>query len=136
MAKCEYFCCSEALTTFSNHWFGHLRFSQGRTKAMTSTYDRYLKLCTRRNSKEISSYLRAPLTAATGRLAWTSAVRKRLHKGVFSRSEISVPLTSRRQRECLIWAHQHVHWAADQWRHIFFTDESRFSLQWSCLIWR
>ncbi|KFM59147.1 Transposable element Tcb1 transposase, partial [Stegodyphus mimosarum] len=70
-----------------------------------------------------------------------STKRKRLHKGglYVKRSTVCVPLKSRHRRERLRWACQHILWTTDQWRAVFFTDESRFSVQSDSrhyLIWR
>ncbi|GBM32991.1 hypothetical protein AVEN_263486-2-1, partial [Araneus ventricosus] len=78
---------------------------------------------------------------ATGKLVSTSTVRGRLHEdGQYARRlAVCVPLTSRHRRELLRWAHQHVHWTSNQWRTVFFTDESSLSLQSDSrcyLIWR
>ena len=87
------------------------RSSQGRPTATTSTNDRFLTLCARRNRIATPNLLRSSLTGVTGRLMSTSGVRRRLHEdGLFAkRLAICGPLMSCHRRDRLQWARQYVH---------------------------
>ncbi|UYV75324.1 hypothetical protein LAZ67_12003495, partial [Cordylochernes scorpioides] len=60
----------------------------------------------------------------------TDTIRSRLHmKGLYARRPIiCVPLTPPQKRARELWRRQHVAWNPDEWSHVMFTDESRFSL--------
>ncbi|KFM62332.1 Transposable element Tcb1 transposase, partial [Stegodyphus mimosarum] len=115
------------LEAISNRRFG--RFSQGRPTARTSANDRYFTLCTRRNRTATPTLLRFFLVSM-------STVCRRLYEGGFHKA--TSHLLSRHRRDRLQWG-RHVHWTPDQWRAVFFTNESRFSLESDSrryLIWR
>ena len=107
------------------------RFSHGWPTATMSADDRYLTLCSHRNSTATLIFLRSSLAAATGRLVSMSTAHRRLYEGGLhaKRPAICMPLTSRHRRGRLQSARQHVHWTPDQWRAVLFTDEPRFSLE-------
>ncbi|UYV78200.1 hypothetical protein LAZ67_16000464 [Cordylochernes scorpioides] len=60
----------------------------------------------------------------------TDTIRRRLHmKGLYARQPIiCVPLTPPQKRVRELWRRQHFAWTPDEWSHVMFTDESRFSL--------
>ncbi|UYV65665.1 hypothetical protein LAZ67_3005028 [Cordylochernes scorpioides] len=103
---------------------------QGRPRVTTLNQDRYLSLLVRRNRRMTASQLRSDLNAATGVLASTDTIRRRLHKkGLYARRPIiCVPLTPPQKRARKLWCRQHVAWNPDEWRRVMFTDESRCSL--------
>ncbi|GBM10961.1 hypothetical protein AVEN_171442-1 [Araneus ventricosus] len=43
-------------------------------------------------------------------------------------AEGPVLLTARRKALCIAWARQHSHWTVDDWKHVAWSDESRFQL--------
>ncbi|GBM54985.1 hypothetical protein AVEN_82533-1 [Araneus ventricosus] len=49
--------------------------------------------------------------------------------GFRSRRAAIVPLlTAQHKALCIAWAHQHSHWIVDDWKHVAWSDESRFQL--------
>ncbi|GBM79995.1 hypothetical protein AVEN_108647-1 [Araneus ventricosus] len=96
------------------------RFSQGRPIATTSADDRYLSRTKVYNRNSDSNHILP--CSITGMLVSTPTVRRRLHEGSLyaKRPAIYGTITSRHRRECLNWAHQHVHWTPDQWRAVLF----------------
>ncbi|GFV74671.1 transposable element Tcb1 transposase [Trichonephila clavipes] len=118
--------CSQTLATIPSHGLASKMFNLGRPRSITSTIDRYLSLCTRRNRTATLSELRSFLAASFGMLVLWSTIRRRLHeRGLYVRQPtIYNPFTSGHRRERLIWACQHVHKTRDQWRAGLFTDES------------
>ncbi|GFX43688.1 transposable element Tcb2 transposase [Trichonephila clavipes] len=67
--------------------------------------------------------------SATGRQVSWFTVTRRLHKGgLFARRpERCLPLKVDHRRHRLQWCREHKNWTTDQWSHVLFTDESRFS---------
>ncbi|UYV84811.1 hypothetical protein LAZ67_X003588, partial [Cordylochernes scorpioides] len=61
-------------------------------------------------------------------------------QGLYARRPIiCVPLTPPQKRARELWRRQHVAWNPDEWSHVIFTDESRFSLNsyYRCVfVWR
>ncbi|GBL89164.1 hypothetical protein AVEN_255281-1 [Araneus ventricosus] len=52
-----------------------------------------------------------------------------INMGSQSRRPTRVPLlTARRKALLLSWARQHYHWTVDDWKHVTWSDESRFQL--------
>ncbi|GBN05269.1 Transposable element Tcb2 transposase, partial [Araneus ventricosus] len=78
---------------------------------------------------------------ASGRRISATTVRKRLHNaGLYARRPVvCVPLNGRQRRAHLYCARERVSWARQQRASVFFTDESRFTLDSDSrrlLIWR
>ncbi|GBN41772.1 hypothetical protein AVEN_26682-1 [Araneus ventricosus] len=49
--------------------------------------------------------------------------------GSESRRPTRVPLFTARHKALLLsWARQHYHWTVDDWKHVAWSDESRFQL--------
>ncbi|GBL87031.1 Transposable element Tcb2 transposase [Araneus ventricosus] len=103
---------------------------KSRPRATTATEDRYLSIIARRNRGATASQLSRDLYAATGTRVSRVTVSKRPHEtGLFARRPaVCVPLTSTNRRVRLAWCREHRDWSMDQWATVFFTDESRFSL--------
>ncbi|GBM00963.1 hypothetical protein AVEN_151414-1 [Araneus ventricosus] len=51
-----------------------------------------------------------------------------INMGSQSRRPTRVPLTARYNVLRLSWARQHYHWTVDDWKHVAWSDESRFQL--------
>ncbi|GBN00859.1 hypothetical protein AVEN_157550-1 [Araneus ventricosus] len=52
-----------------------------------------------------------------------------INMGSQSRRPVRVPLLTARHKALLLsWARQHYHWTVDDWKHVAWSDESRFQL--------
>ncbi|GBM89479.1 hypothetical protein AVEN_187050-1 [Araneus ventricosus] len=52
-----------------------------------------------------------------------------INMGFQSRRPTRVPLLTTRHKILLLsWARQHYHWTVDDWKHVAWSDESRFQL--------
>ncbi|GBO06275.1 hypothetical protein AVEN_180001-1 [Araneus ventricosus] len=52
-----------------------------------------------------------------------------INMGSQSRRPTRVPLLTARHKALLLsWARQHYHWTVDDWKHVAWSDESRFQL--------
>ncbi|GBL74377.1 hypothetical protein AVEN_235345-1 [Araneus ventricosus] len=55
--------------------------------------------------------------------------RTAINMGSQSRRPTCVPLLTARHKALLLsWARQHYHWTVDDWKHVAWSDESRFQL--------
>lgn len=106
------------------------RFGGGRPRSTSDQEDRYLRLTARRNRHSTASELSRDLAAATGTSVSRFTVYRRLAEGhLYARRPARcVPLTPQQRRARLNWSREHHAWTPEQWRHVLFTDESRFSL--------
>lgn len=102
----------------------------GRPRVTTQTDDRFLVLSARRQRFVTARTLQNDLQAATGLRVSTQTIRNRLHQGGLHARipAIRIPLDHRQCQARLNWARQHSRWTANQWRHVVFSDESRFCL--------
>lgn len=113
----------------------------GRPRVTTPQQDRYLTLTARRNRQLSARHLALELAAASGPRVSRQTVYRRLHTaGLYARRPVvCVPLSPVQRVARLRWSEEHRHWTRDQWSHVLFSDESRFSLQTDSrrtLIWR
>ena len=102
----------------------------GRPRATTVAQDRFITLRHLRNRFLCASSTVQVLPGV--RRIPDQAVRNRLHTaGLNSRRPVRGPVLTQRHRLArLQWANQHRHWTLQrEWRHIWFSDESRFLLQ-------
>ncbi|GFU65098.1 HTH_Tnp_Tc3_2 domain-containing protein [Trichonephila clavipes] len=78
----------------------------GRSRATTSTDDRYIQLTARRNRTENATQLQSKLLLATGRRMSSQTVRNRLHEGGLyaRRPVIGIPLTPSHRAAQRRWA--------------------------------
>jgi transposase len=78
---------------------------------------------------ELQQTLRETLHVTTSQMTIS---RRLASAGLKSYRTLKFPkLTAAHRAARLHWAHHHRHWSAQQhWRHVVFTDESRFSVQW------
>ncbi|GFV70090.1 transposable element Tcb2 transposase [Trichonephila clavipes] len=130
------------LETISNYRGTAIRgFSSGRPRGTTPADDRYIALQARRNRRQTVGEIARHTTQATGRPISRFTVVRRLHGGgLFARRPVRcVPLTPAHRRRRSLWCREHRNWRDNEWRRVFFTDESRFSLSSDShriLIWR
>lgn len=113
----------------------------GRPRKTTASDDRYIVVQAKRDRNQTAGNIAQQLRTATGRLVSRFTVARRLHKGgLFARRpERCIPLTAAHRRHRLQWCQEHKDWTSNQWSHVLFTDESRFSLSNDShrqLIWR
>ncbi|GFS58797.1 transposable element Tc3 transposase [Trichonephila clavipes] len=116
-------------------------FNSGRPRGTTPADDRYIVLQARRNRRQTAGEIARHTTQATGRPISRFTVARRLHGGgLFARGSVRcVPLTPAHRRRHSLWCWEHRNWRDNEWRRVFFTDESRFSLSSDShriLIWR
>ena len=110
---------------------GHSRRpGQGRNRLTTQAEDRYLQLLARRNRTTTARGLEMMFRDGTGIHLSNQTVRNRLHEGgLHSRRPVRAPiLTGRHRRARLDFASSHRDWQLRHWRHVLFTDESRFHI--------
>ncbi|GFW61493.1 transposable element Tcb2 transposase [Trichonephila clavipes] len=122
-------------------WNSYPGFSSGRPRGTTPADDRYIVLQARRNRRQTAGEIARHTTQATGRPISRFTVARRLHGGgLFARRPVRcVPLTLAHRRRRSLWCREHWNWRDNEWRHVLFTDESRFSLSSDShriLIWR
>lgn len=100
----------------------------GRPRKTNAAQDRYIGISAARRPTVTCRNLAADLREATGVQLSIETIRKRLlEDGTVSRRLLRrVPLTREDKRARLEWARQHVNWG-EEWRSVFFTDESRVS---------
>lgn len=102
----------------------------GRPRVTTAADDRFIRVHHLRNRFTTASSSAQSLLA--GRRVSEQTVRNRLHDaGLMARRPHRGPVLTRRHRQNrLLWANQHRPWTIDnQWRRIWFSDESSFLLQ-------
>ncbi|GFU33988.1 transposable element Tcb2 transposase [Trichonephila clavipes] len=113
----------------------------GRRRTTTVGDDLYIILQAKRGRRQSASVIAQQLSTATGRQVSRFTVARRLHKrSLFTRRpERCHPLKVDHRRHRLQWCREHKNWTTDQWSHVLFTDESRFSTRSDSqriLIWR
>lgn len=92
--------------------------------------DRTLKRLCLANRKLSSAELAREWEDSTGVHADPSTIRKRLRSfGLVSRRMIKKPLLTRKQRNArVVWCREHKSWTEDQWKNVFFSDESKIEM--------
>ncbi|GFU10298.1 transposable element Tcb2 transposase [Trichonephila clavipes] len=105
-------------------------WTRSETNDKTASEDRYLALTARRNRKATARQLSSELAAATGAVASRQTIYRRLNeKGLYARKpRVCVLLSSQKKRDRFNCCKEHQNWTEQQWSHVLFTDESRFSL--------
>lgn len=103
---------------------------QGRKRCTKPEDDRYLVLTVKRQREMTANQLSNELFAASGTRVSRRTVRRRLNEcGLYARRPmVCVPLTSSHRKARLTWCREHQAWTQDEWAHVLFSDESRFSL--------
>lgn len=104
--------------------------STGRPKKTTPQDDRVLYRMCRQNRFKSASTLRNEWEHHINTRVSSSTVNRRLlSRGLRARRPAKKPLlTGVRKQNRLEWARQHQHRRLRHWRHVLFTDESRFLL--------
>lgn len=108
----------------------HSRPRSGRPRVTSIREDRYIAQSARRYRLITVPALRSTFQRTYNRVISSATVRRRvLSSGLRSRRPLRVPLLTPRHRATrLHWARIHQNWLLAQWRHVIFTDESRFGL--------
>ena len=113
----------------------------GRERSTNEVQDRFLVVQARRHQFDNATTLRRDFQNATGVRISTQTIRNGLHDaGLRSRRPaIWVPLTRYHVQMRLAWARDHVTWTQNDWAPVLFTDESRFSVDFTdrrARVWR
>ena len=100
----------------------------GRTRATNAGQDRFLRLQAIRDRSATAGELANALQRTHNVIVSNQTVRNRLHEyNLHARRPLRVPPLTRGNRAVrLEWAQDHLNWAQQEWRTVFFTDESRF----------
>jgi transposase len=108
----------------------HRRQGQGRKRKTTYAEDRLLRISAKRKRFCTARELKNDLQLATGTTVSTDTIRRRLSQAELKpyRPATGPVLTAAHRRARLQFAHRHAEWQIDDWRHVLFTDESRFCL--------
>jgi hypothetical protein len=77
---------------------------------------------------------------ASGRDVSTRTVREELHEMGFWRAAPHKPkITMHNAKRRLEWCKAHRHWTLEQWKHVFWSDESPFTIwqsNWQFWVWQ
>lgn len=102
----------------------------GRPRCTSRQDDRYLRLQALRLRHVTARQLQNDLNNVRNTRVSSQTVRNRLREsGIRARVAVTVPHLTRAHRVArLRFAREHVNWTINDWAHVLFTDESRFSL--------
>ena len=102
----------------------------GRPKCTTPQQDRFIKITSLRNRRATAGNIQALVNATGGKTISTTTVRRRLAAcGLKGRVAVSKPLLcSKNKRKRLLWAKRYTKYRIDDWKTVFFVDESRFEI--------
>lgn len=108
----------------------NLRHRCGRKKIMQERDQRRLTRIIKSNRHATLSQIAADFNAGPSTSDSVRTIQRNIINTDFrSRRPIRVPLmTARHKALRLAWARQHHHWTTDDWKHVAWSDESRF--QW------
>ena len=106
------------------------RPGSGRRRATNAADDRYLSLLARRNPFQSTRVLEGQFRHATANHLSDQSVRNRLHaNNLASRRPVVVTrMTAAHRRARVAFARHQSRWTFNQWSHVLFTNESRFSV--------
>ena len=102
----------------------------GRPPVTTPNQDRYIRLQHARRRFTPATVTARKTVGTHNRRISPQTVRRRLAATrMFARRPYKGPILTRRHRQNrLAWANNHRGWGRQQWRQVFFTDESKFNL--------
>lgn len=102
----------------------------GRPRSTSRREDRLVVNQSLRDRSLTSTDLQHYLRRVRGVTVSRQTIRNRLHVGGLSarRPQVVLPLKARHRRERLAWCTQRRRWNVNQWSHVMFSDESRFTL--------
>uniref|UniRef100_A0A914X8X8 Transposase n=1 Tax=Plectus sambesii TaxID=2011161 RepID=A0A914X8X8_9BILA len=105
------------------------RLKSGRPRKTDDRQDRVLKRLSERDRKKSSREISIKLVAKHNiRLALCTVCLRLNQQGLFgrvARKKLLVSVTNRQRR--LQFARAHLHWTADDWRRVTFSDEKKFN---------
>ncbi|GFT86184.1 transposable element Tcb2 transposase [Trichonephila clavipes] len=113
----------------------------GHPRTTAAWDDRHIILQAKRGRPQSASVIAQQHSTTMGRQVSWFTVARRLHKGgLFTRRhELCLLLKVDHRRHRLQWCRDYKNWTTDQWSHVIFTDENRFSTRsysQHVLIWR
>jgi transposase len=108
----------------------HRRQGQGRKRKTTYAEDRLLGISAKRKRFCTARELKNDLQLATGTTVSTDTIRRRLSEAELKpyRPATGPVLTAAHRRARFQFTHRHADLQIEDWRHVLFTDESRFCL--------
>lgn len=108
----------------------HTKKRTGRPKCTTKNEDKHIIVTSKRNRRLPATMITEDLNNARKIPISVDTVKRRLRSvGLHGRIACRKPLLRRvNKRKRLQWAREHKSWTLDQWRKVFWTDESKFEL--------
>ena len=102
----------------------------GRPRSMSHRDDRLVVNQAIRNRSLTSTDLQQYLRRVRGVTVSRQTIRNRVHVGGLRarRAQVVLQLKARHRRARLSWCTQRRRWNINQWSHVMFSDESRFTL--------
>ena len=102
----------------------------GRPKCTTPQQDRFIKITSLRNRRATAGNIQALVNATGGKTISKTTVRRRLAAcSLKGRVAVSKPLLrSKNKRKRLLWAKRYTNYRIDDWKTVFFVDESKFEI--------
>lgn len=106
------------------------RARSGRPRITTKADDQRLKLISKRNRRLTAPEIASDFNRGCAETVSVSTVKRRLQEAnLHGRVAVRKPLLRRGNRlKRLQWARTHADWAAEQWRQVLWTDESKFKV--------
>ncbi|GFV38072.1 probable RNA-directed DNA polymerase from transposon X-element [Trichonephila clavipes] len=110
----------------------------GAPRAIDDRGERRLRRCVRADRRATVEQLTTKMNqGATKSVSQTTIQRTLLRLGLRSRRLVRAPMqTAVHRRRRLEFARQYSSWTSTEWRHVAFSDESRFMLYWTDGRWR
>lgn len=104
------------------------RHRTGRPKKTTERENRYITRQAVQQRKSTANTIKRRLRTATNTTVSSQTIRNRLHDArLRARRPVRKPMLTRNQKaNRRAWCTAHMRWTRAQWRHVLFTDESRF----------
>lgn len=113
----------------------------GLLRMTTTREDRFLAKPARRSRLTTARSLQNTQQRVAGNRVSKKTVRNRLNaEGMWSRRPVQcMTLTALHPQQRMICSNQHCNWRVNRWRHVLFTDESRYCLDFNdgrARVWR